>query len=132
MIIKCGHGAKIANLTPLLNQLIVLMMNKIITSTKLDKNYINNPNVETKVFINNKIYSINYIICSEHIHVNTFMIKPIYRGRGYSRRIIYNIRYKYNLPIVLECFPTLFDYYKHSGFVEIGNTYDGYIEMILK
>ena len=84
------------------------------------------------MLIDNKICNINYDVCNEVIHIRTFIIKPLYRGRGYSRRIFNNIKYKYNkLPIELECWPTLLKYYKHLGFVEIGRTYDGYIEMIL-
>jgi len=85
------------------------------------------------MLISNKIYNINFDVCDEVIYIHSFSINPIYRNRGYSRRILYNIKYKYNKCIVLECWPTLLSLYKHLGFNENGNnSYDGYIEMILK
>lgn len=86
------------------------------------------------MLINNKIYSLNYDVSDEiiYIYIRTFMIKPQYRNRGFSKKIFDNIRRKYKLPIILEYWSTLLEYYKHLGFVEIDRTCDGYIEMKLK
>ena len=81
--------------------------------------------------INNKIYSITYNV-GDVIYINTFFIEYQYRKRGYSRRIINNLKKQYNKPIVLECWFTLIDYYKKLGFIELGPTNQGYTEMILK
>ena len=94
------------------------------------------------MLISNKIYRIDYnIICHNnnsdiisHLFINSFYIEPMYRSRGYSRRILKDLQYKKydNILIFLECWPTLLKYYKHLEFVEISRTYDGYIEMMRK
>lgn len=83
------------------------------------------------MLISNKIYKIEFDV-NKVIFVNSFYIEPKYRNRGYSRRIMYGLSKKYNKPIHLLCFPTLFNFYKKIGFNKVCDTVDGYIEMKLK
>lgn len=83
------------------------------------------------VSISNKIYDINFSIC-DNIFINIFYIKPKYRGRGYSRKIIQSLQKKYDKNISLVCFPTLLKFYKKLGFEKVYNTNDGYIELVLR
>lgn len=79
--------------------------------------------------IKNKIYNIHFIVNDTSIHIRLFSINNEYRGRGYSRRIFNNIQSKYNKPIELECWFTLYDYYKKMGFVKDGVDENGYYLM---
>lgn len=79
--------------------------------------------------ISNKIYKLNYSV-GDVIFVNIFTIEPVYRKRGYSKRILTSLQKKYDKPIVLLCFPTLLKFYKNIGFEEVCGTVDGYKEMI--
>ena len=79
--------------------------------------------------ISNKIYKLDYNV-GDVIFINTFRIEPVYRKRGYSKRILTSLQKKYDKPIVLLCFPTLLKFYKKIGFKQICDTVDGYKEMM--
>ena len=66
------------------------------------------------------------------IWIDTFYIEPEYRGRGYARRIINRVRDRFKTDIGLECFPTLYSFYRKLGFSDTGYiSVDGYHEMVL-
>lgn len=78
--------------------------------------------------IANKIYNIDYDICGV-IFINHISVNSEYRNRGYCRRILDNIQKQYKLPIVLECWPTLLEFYLKLDFEIECDTIEGYIEM---
>jgi predicted GNAT family N-acyltransferase len=69
-------------------------------------------------------------VCEKIIFVKLFRIEPFYRKQGYSKRIITSLCDKYNnKSIHLECWPTLWPFYKKLGFKKVCNTVDGYFEV---
>jgi len=76
----------------------------------------------------NKIYTIDYDIC-DVIFINHISVNKEYQRKGYCRRILNNLQKQYQLPIALECWPTLLEFYINLGFEIKCNTIDGYIEM---
>lgn len=87
---------------------------------------------------NNEIYYLQYSILTDSIYINRFNINVKYRNKKYSYKIINDLITKYNLPIVLECWPTLIPFYKKLGFNYLyedqilSTLYSGYVEMIKK
>ena len=84
------------------------------------------------------IYYLKYCVLSECVYVDIFHIEPMYRGRGFSYKIFSKLQEKYNLPIMLECWPTLINFYRKLGFKTLAEeknepmfySEDGYVEMI--
>lgn len=76
-----------------------------------------------------EIYYIKYCVFPEYVYVDLFHIEPMYRGRGYSYKIFSSLQEKYNLPIMLQCWPTLINFYKKLGFKTLDKNEDGYVEM---
>lgn len=68
--------------------------------------------------VNNKIYRIVLWIYEKHIFICNFEIKSNYRNRKYSYRIFNNIQKKYGRDLYLECYPTLFKFYRKLGFID--------------
>lgn len=82
--------------------------------------------------IKNKIYTVDYNITDNVIYLTHIFIYDEYRGKGFSKKIIDTLQKKHFMPIILECWPTLVDFYKKLGFYQTGNiSEDEYIEMKL-
>lgn len=82
------------------------------------------------MLIENTKYKIEFDVSSV-VCVRLFGINPEYRGRGYSYLAFDFLKRKYSRPIVLECWPTLLEFYSKLGFREVCRTVDGYVEMEL-
>ena len=77
------------------------------------------------------VYTITYIV-TENIFIKHFQVNPDFRKYGFGTNIIKNLLEEYNMPIMLECWPTLWPFYEKIGFIRVGQTYDGYYEVELK
>ena len=80
--------------------------------------------------IKTEIYYIEYsIYTNEVIFVHTFGINDEHQSQGHSYKVFNELK-TYGLPIVLECWPTLIEFYNKLGFIKECDTREGYAEML--
>lgn len=87
----------------------------------------------SKISIKNNIYHLEGTLNQNGLYISSFCVIRPYRGKKMSYAIWKDIRSKFKVDITLEAFPTLINYYKKMGFVDLGVCdEEGYHELILK
>lgn len=82
-----------------------------------------------KVIDTNEFF-IEYTVCdNKTIFVHHLYTKNGYEKKGYTYKI-FDILKSFKLPIILECWPTLEEFYNKHGFTRDCIGREGYLEMI--
>ena len=68
------------------------------------------------MIVTNKIYHLEYSLGYDYVYLEQLFIKPKYRNRGYTIRIIRNLMKTTNQnELRLLCYPNLIKFYEHIG-----------------